>query len=145
MFVKGLWSDSKEIWRHGFQFSCIEVMVSCLPFARRDVSGLPEFTESPCLGLPATPAGEEKGEAHDGRHQPGSVMGAGEGTSGGGPSQPPALWIDISCPSQVVCISVNTLSNHDTASQKCSRALSRASTALRSLTQSEITETREQS
>lgn len=67
-------------------------MVSCLPFAHRDVSGLPEFTESPCPGLPATPAGagEEKGEAHDSRHQPGSVLGAGEGTSGRGPSQPPA-------------------------------------------------------
>lgn len=61
----------------------MEVMVSCLPFARRDVSVLPEFTESPCPGLPATPAGagEEKGEAH-GRHQPGSVLGTGEGTSG---------------------------------------------------------------
>lgn len=61
----------------------------------------------------------------------------------GGASQPPALWIDIH--SQAFCISVNTLSSHDTASQKCSRALSRASSAPSSLTQSEITETREQS
>lgn len=58
---------------------------------------------------------------------------------------PPNLLLDISYPSQSFCISVNTLSSHETASQKCSRALSRASTALRSLTQSEITETREQS
>lgn len=68
----------------------MEVMVSCLPSACRDASGLSEFTESSCPGLPAAPAGagEEKGEACDCRHQPSSVLGAGEGTSGGAPPQP---------------------------------------------------------
>lgn len=75
----------------------MEVMVSCLPFARRDVSGLSEFTESSCPGLPAAPsgAGEEKGEAHYSSHQPSSVLGDGEGTSGGGL---PTLFAGIRVP-----------------------------------------------